>query len=32
MVQRFFGDGSYAIIGPYIAEVWPARLRASAWA
>ena len=29
MVQRFFGDGSYAIIGPYIAEVWPARLRAS---
>ena len=28
-VQRFFGDGSYAIIGPYIAEVWPARLRAS---
>jgi putative MFS transporter len=29
MVQRFFGDGSYAIIGPYIAEVWPVRLRAS---
>ncbi len=29
MCQRFFGDGSYAIIGPYIAEVWPARLRAS---
>ncbi|HTI80960.1 MAG TPA: MFS transporter [Acetobacteraceae bacterium] len=29
MAQRFFGDGSYAIIGPYIAEVWPARLRAS---
>ena len=29
MIQRFFGDGSYAIIGPYIAEVWPARLRAS---
>jgi MFS transporter, putative metabolite:H+ symporter len=29
MVQRFFGDGSYAIIGPYIAEVWPAQLRAS---
>jgi MFS transporter, putative metabolite:H+ symporter len=27
--QRFFGDGSYAIIGPYLAEVWPARLRAS---
>jgi putative MFS transporter len=29
LVQRFFGDASYAIIGPYLAEVWPARLRAS---
>jgi MFS transporter, putative metabolite:H+ symporter len=29
MLQRFFGDGSYAIIGPYMAEVWPLRLRAS---
>ncbi|MBV9249212.1 MAG: MFS transporter [Acetobacteraceae bacterium] len=29
VVQRFFGDGCYAIIGPYIAEVWPMRLRAS---
>jgi putative MFS transporter len=29
MVQRFFGDASYAIIGPYLAEVWPARLRGS---
>jgi len=29
MVQRFFGDASYAVIGPYIAEVWPNRLRAS---
>jgi putative MFS transporter len=29
MLQRFFGDGSYAVIGPYMAEVWPARLRAS---
>jgi putative MFS transporter len=29
MVQRFFGDASYAIIGPYIAEAWPNRLRAS---
>ena len=27
--QRFFGDASYAVIGPYIAEVWPNRLRAS---
>jgi len=29
LIQRFFGDASYAIIGPYIAEVWPNRLRAS---
>jgi putative MFS transporter len=29
MVQRFFGDGAYAIIGPYSAEIWPAGLRAS---
>lgn len=29
LAQRFFGDASYAIIGPYIAEVWPNRLRAS---
>jgi len=25
----FFGSGSYSIIGPYMAEIWPARLRAS---
>jgi MFS transporter, putative metabolite:H+ symporter len=29
MAQRFFGDASYAIIGPYIAGVWPNRLLAS---
>jgi len=29
MAQRFFGDGSYAIIGPYLAEVRPAGLRTS---
>ena len=29
VIQRFFGDGSYAIIGPYLAEVWPLRLRGS---
>jgi putative MFS transporter len=29
MIQRFFGDASYAIIGPYLAEVRPNRLRAS---
>lgn len=27
--QRFFGDGGYAVVGPYSAEVWPAALRAS---
>ncbi len=27
--QRFFGDGGYAVVGPYTAEVWPAGLRAS---
>jgi len=25
----FFADGGFAIVGPYAAEVWPARLRAS---
>jgi putative MFS transporter len=29
MAQCFIGDASCAIIGPYIAEVWPNRLRAS---
>jgi putative MFS transporter len=29
LVQQFFGSGSYSIIGPYMAEIWPARLRAS---
>jgi MFS transporter, putative metabolite:H+ symporter len=29
MAQRFFGDASYAIIGPYLAEIWPNRLRGS---
>ncbi len=27
--QNFFGSGTYSIVGPYMAEVWPARLRAS---
>ncbi|MBV9824185.1 MAG: MFS transporter [Alphaproteobacteria bacterium] len=27
--QRFFGDGGYAVVGPYSAEVWPSGLRAS---
>lgn len=29
LMQSFFGSGNYAIVGPYMAEVWPARLRAS---
>jgi MFS transporter, putative metabolite:H+ symporter len=29
MLSRFFGDGGYAVVGPYAAEVWPASLRAS---
>jgi putative MFS transporter len=29
MAHSFFGGGSYAIIAPYLAEVWPAALRAS---
>jgi putative MFS transporter len=29
LVQNFFGSGNYAIVGPYMAEIWPNRLRAS---
>jgi putative MFS transporter len=29
LISRFFGDGGYAVVGPYAAEVWPADLRAS---
>lgn len=29
MLSRFFGDGGYAVVGPYAAEVWPSALRAS---
>jgi MFS transporter, putative metabolite:H+ symporter len=29
VVNGFFGPGTYAIIGPYMTEVWPASLRAS---
>ena len=29
MAHSFFGGGSYAIIAPYMAEVWPTALRAS---
>ena len=29
MAHSFFGGGSYSIIAPYMAEVWPTGLRAS---
>ena len=29
VIQRFFGDGGFAVMGPYAAEVWPAGLRSS---
>ena len=29
LAQSFFGSGNYAIVGPYMAEVWPSSLRAS---
>jgi putative MFS transporter len=29
VMNRFFGDGGVAVIGPYAAEVWPAGMRAS---
>jgi MFS transporter, putative metabolite:H+ symporter len=29
LAQQFFGNGIYAIVGPYMAELWPSRLRAS---
>jgi putative MFS transporter len=29
LLQSFFGSGSYSIVGPYMGELWPARLRGS---
>ncbi len=29
LLQSFFGNGNYAIVFPYMAELWPAPLRAS---
>jgi MFS transporter, putative metabolite:H+ symporter len=29
LVGYFFGTGAYAIVGPYMAEVWPSKLRTS---
>ncbi len=28
MIAYFFGEGGFAVVGPYSAEVWPSRLRA----
>jgi putative MFS transporter len=27
--QSFFGSATYSVVGPYMAEIWPTRLRAS---
>src|ERR1700722_13447860 len=27
VLQNFFGSGNYSIVGPYMGELWPARLR-----
>ena len=29
VAQGFFGSAVYTVVGPYMAEIWPARLRAS---
>ena len=29
LVQNFFGSGQYSIVGPYMGEMWPGRLRGS---
>jgi putative MFS transporter len=29
LASSFFGSGNYAIVGPYMAEIWPSKLRAS---
>jgi putative MFS transporter len=29
MAVNFFGSANYAVVGPYMAEIWPTRLRAS---
>ena len=29
VTQSFFGSAVYTVVGPYMAEIWPARLRAS---
>jgi putative MFS transporter len=29
LAQTFFASAQYSVVGPYMAEIWPARLRAS---
>ena len=29
LLQSFFGSGNYSIVGPYMGEIWPSRLRGS---
>ena len=29
VLQNFFGSGNYSIVGPYMGELWPTRLRGS---
>src|SRR6201999_3515029 len=29
VLQNFMGSGNYSIVGPYMGELWPARLRGS---
>src|SRR5262249_37945445 len=29
LIWSFFGSGNYSIVGPYMGEVWPGRLRGS---
>ncbi len=29
LLQSFMGSGNYSIVGPYMGEIWPARLRGS---
>jgi putative MFS transporter len=29
VAQAFFGSANYTVVGPFMAEIWPARLRAS---
>ncbi|HEY3910291.1 MAG TPA: MFS transporter [Stellaceae bacterium] len=29
LLQSFFGSGNYSIVGPYMGEMWPSRLRGS---